>query len=113
MAEEVKRLVLDRGVAPGEIAVLAPFVSDALRFSLQTALQKDGIMLTTHRPSRALEVEPAARRLLTLACLAHPHWGIRPAAADVTLALTLSIQALDPVRAHLLSRDLSRTARHD
>ncbi|MFN8493441.1 MAG: hypothetical protein U0350_37930 [Caldilineaceae bacterium] len=104
VAEEVKRLVLDRGVAPGEIAVLAPFVSDALRFSLQTALQKDGIMLTTHRPSRALEVEPAARCLLTLACLAHPHWGIRPATADVTLALTLSIQALDPVRAHLLSR---------
>lgn len=67
-------------------------------------LEEAGIPLTTHRPSRALEAEPAARSLLTLASLAHPHWGLRPAPADVTLALTLTIQSLDPVRAHLLSR---------
>ncbi len=104
VAEEVKRLVQQDGVAPSEIAVLAPFVSDALRFSLQNALGEADIMVTTHRPSRALEVEPAARTLLTLACLAHPQWGVRPAAADVTQALTLTIAQLDPVRAHLLTR---------
>lgn len=102
--EEIKRLVHQDGVPPGEIAVLAPFVSDALRFSLETGLSEAGIELTTHRPSRALEAEPAARCLLTLACLSHPHWGIRPAMPDVTLALTLAIQGLDPVRAHLLTR---------
>lgn len=100
---EIKRLV-EEGTPPGEIAVLAPFVSDALRFSLQTRLTEVGVASTTHRPSRALEAEPAARTLLTLAKLAHPHWGMRPAATDVTLALTLAIAALDPVRAHLLSR---------
>lgn len=104
VVEEVKRLVNDEGVPAGEIAVLAPFVSDALRFSLQTGLAEVGIPLTTHRPSRALQDEPAARTLLTLACLAHPHWNLRPQPADVTLALTQSIQTLDPVRAHLLSR---------
>ncbi len=101
---EIRRLVEEEGVPPGEIAVLAPFVSDALRFSVQTRLTEVGIASTTHRPSRALDAEPAARTLLTLAKLAHPHWGMRPAAADVTLALTLTVDELDPVRAHLLSR---------
>jgi hypothetical protein len=102
--DEVRRLVEQQGRSPGEIVVLAPFVSDALRFSLQTGLAEAGLQVTTHRPSRALEAEPATRALLTLACLAHPHWGLRPAPADVTLAITLAISTLDPVRAHLLTR---------
>ncbi|MEZ4734716.1 MAG: AAA family ATPase [Caldilineaceae bacterium] len=101
---EIRRLVQEEGVPPGEIAILAPFVSDALRFSLQTGLAEVGITSTTHRPSRALQIEPAAQTLLMLAKLAHPHWGMRPAPADVTMGLTLTIQDLDPVRAHLLSR---------
>jgi hypothetical protein len=101
---EIRRLVQDEGVPAGEIVVLAPFVSDALRFSLQTGLAEADIALTTHRPSRALEAEPSARTLLTLAALAHPHWGLRPPPADVTLALTLAVEDLDPVRAHLLTR---------
>ena len=51
---EIVRLVQDEGVSPGEIAILSPFVSDALRFSLQRALSEHGIVCTTHRPSRAL-----------------------------------------------------------
>ena len=102
-ADQIGRLVREQGVAPGEIAVLAPFVSDALRFTLQTALERHGIALATHRPSRALQDEPAARTLLTLARLAHPFWGMAPAAPDVTLALTVAIGDLDPVRATLLS----------
>ena len=101
---EIARLVQDEGVPPSEIVVLAPFVSDALRFSLQTGLNEFGINSTTHRPSRALENEPAAQTLLMLAKVAHPHWGMKPAPADVTMGLTLAVAALDPVRAHLLSR---------
>ena len=106
VVQETARLIHDEGVAPGEIALLAPFVSDALRFSLETGLARHGVTLTTHRPSRALEDEPAARALITLAALAHPEWGVRPIESDVTAALTLSIEALDPVRGHLLSRVL-------
>ena len=101
---EVKHLVEDEGIAPGDIAVLAPFVSDALRFSMQTGLAEHGINCATHRPSRALQDEPAARSLVTLALLAHPEWGVRPEPGDVTLMLTLVIDALDPVRAQLLSQ---------
>jgi hypothetical protein len=112
-AAQIHSLVNDQGVAPGEIAVLAPFVSDALRFSLQTALDRYGIALATHRPSRALQDEPAARTLLTLARLAHPFWGMPPAAADVTLALTVAISDLDPVRSSLLSAKVYPPRRRD
>jgi hypothetical protein len=104
VVETVRTLVQEEGVPAGEIALLAPFVSDALRFSVETGLAEHGISLTTHRPSRALEDEPAARALMTLAQLAHPEWSMRPAPADVTLTLALTIQGLDPVRASLLSQ---------
>lgn len=112
-AAQIHRLVDDQGVTPGEIAVLAPFVSDALRFSLQSALDRYGIALATHRPSRALQDEPAARTLLTLARLAHPFWGMAPTASDVTLALTVAIDDLDPVRGSLLSTKVYPPRRRD
>jgi hypothetical protein len=104
VAGVVHNLVMDEGVSPGQIAILAPFVSDALRFSLQTALNGRQVASTTHRPSRALQAEPAALCLLALSKLAHPQWGLRPASADVRLALTLAITPLDPVRASLLTQ---------
>jgi hypothetical protein len=102
-AREVSRLVSEEGVKPGEIAIMAPFVSDALRFSLQTALEEYGIQLATHRPSRPIEAEPAARTLFVLAKLAHPHWGLLPPPADVSQALAVAMPRLDPVRAQLLT----------
>lgn len=102
-AREINRLVNEEGVKPGEIAVMAPFVSDALRFSLQTALEQYQIRLATHRPSRPIEAEPAARTLFTLAKLAHPQWHLLPPAPDVSHALAIAIPQLDPVRAQLLT----------
>jgi hypothetical protein len=102
-AERINHLITREGIAPGNIAVMAPFVSDALRFSLQTALEAYNIQLTTHRPSRPLEDEPAARTLFTLAKLAHPHWGLLPPPPDVSQALAKAMPRLDPVRAQLLT----------
>jgi hypothetical protein len=104
VAHQVKTLVERDGIAPGEIAIVAPFVSNGLRFSLQTALDRHEIRSTTHRPSRALQDEPSARCLLTLARLAHPEWQTSLHQADVALALQLAITRLDPIRAGLLTR---------
>ncbi len=112
-ANEIHRLVVEEGTPPGEIVVLAPFVSDALRFTLESALAEHGIALATHRPSRGLAAEPAARTLLTLAKLAHPHWGLPPAPTDVTQMLTVTVDRLDPVRAHLLSEIVYPPRRRD
>jgi hypothetical protein len=103
VAEEISRLVLQEGLPPGEIAVLAPFLSDALRFALTEKLKPYSIRVRTHRPSRELREEPAARCLLTLAKLAHPAWRRPPPAADVASALLQAIAAMDPVRAQLLT----------
>lgn len=103
VAGEISRLKMEEGVPPGEIAILAPFVSDALRFSLIEALKPYGIPVRTHRPSRELREEAAARCLLTLAKLAHPGWRRPPPPADVAQCLAMAIADLDPVRAHLLA----------
>ncbi len=109
IADEIRYLVHEQSVPPGEIVVLAPFLSDALRFSLLTRLEGMGIAARSHRPSRALREEPAARCLLTLAQLAHPQWKLKPTRFDVAYALMLSIgsvessKTLDLVRAQLLA----------
>lgn len=103
VAGEVRRLVDEEGLPPAGIVVLAPYLSDALRFSLASRLEEFGLPWRSHRPSRSLRDEPASRCLLTLAALAHPAWGIRPARFDVTHALLYAIEGMDLVRAQLLA----------
>ncbi len=94
---------IQNGAKPGEIVVLSPFVSDSLRFSLQTRLEKRGILLTTHRPSRELRNEQAVRCLFTLAKLAYPQWKIKVSPLDFRAALMTAIVGLDLIRADLLA----------
>lgn len=106
VAERVADLYHQQGVPPGEIVVLAPYLSDALRFSLMNRLAALNVPARSHRPSRALREEPAARCLLTLAQLAHPGWGLSPAPADVTYALMQALAGVDLVRAQLLAQSV-------
>lgn len=103
VAREIAALVHDQGVPPGEIVVLAPFLSDALRFSLMDRLSRLDVPARSHRPSRALRDEPATRCLLTLAAIAHPQWGICPSKFDFAYALLQAIDEMDLVRAQLLA----------
>jgi hypothetical protein len=107
--QTVARLVRDEQVPPGQIAVLAPYLSGALRFSLAERLDRLGITSYAHRPSRPLREEPAARCLLTLAVLAHPAWGMLPVRIDLAHALVTAIDGLDLVRAQLLTEIVYRT----
>ena len=107
VAAEVRRLV-DAGTPASQIVVLAPYLSDALRFSLMSRLGALGVPARSHRPSRSLREEPASQCLLTLAALAHPGWGIRPEKYDVAYALLQSIADLDLVRAQLLTEIVYR-----
>jgi hypothetical protein len=99
---EIAQLVAD-GLPPSEIVVLAPFLSDALRFSLTDRLEARGLPWRSHRPSRSLRDEPATQGLLTLAALAHPGWEIHPSRYDVTRAILLAFEGMDLVRAQLLA----------
>ncbi len=108
-AAKIAALVHDEGVSPGEIVVLAPFLTDALRFSLTHRLNLRDVPVRSHRPSRALRDEPATHTLLTLAALAHPQWKILPMRYDVAYTLMHTIADLDLVRAQLLADVLYRT----
>jgi hypothetical protein len=108
VAEQIDVLVDEQNVPPGEIVVLAPFLSDALRFSLTDRLEHRGIPSRSHRPSRALREEPATHCLLTLAAIAHPQWGIAPSRFDVAYALMQAIEGMDLVRAQLLAEIVYR-----
>ena len=107
ISAEIKRLI-DEGMPPSEIVVIAPYLSDALRFSLTDRLEENGVLWRSHRPSRSLHDEPASHSLLTLAALAHPVWNIHPQKPDVAYALMQSIEGLDLVRAQLLTEIVYR-----
>ncbi|NLF75499.1 MAG: hypothetical protein GX573_07355 [Chloroflexi bacterium] len=91
------------GVPPREIVVLAPFLGDSLRFSLIQGLEERRIPVVSHRPSRAVRDEPAARTVLALMSLANPEWGYPPPPPDIADALGQVIDELDPARAWLLT----------
>jgi hypothetical protein len=103
--------LVQHGVPPGEIVVLAPLLGDSLRFALTTRLHERGIRTVSHRPSRAVRDEPAARAVLTLMALAHPGWNVHPPLLDVANALQQVIEELDPVRAWLLAQIVYRPGR--
>ena len=100
--------VVDQGTPPGEIVVLAPFLSDALRYALTERLTRLGVPSRSHRPSRALRDEPAARALLTLVRLGHPHWRSAPSLFDVAYSLVEAVEEMDLVRAQLLTQIVYR-----
>lgn len=100
--------LLEEGESPGEIVVLAPFLSDALRYSLMERLARLDVPARSHRPSRALRDEPAARALLTLVALGHPQWRVQPSRFDVAYSLMQAVSELDLVRGQLLAQIVYR-----
>ena len=102
VVHEIRQL-MESGMPPSEIVLVAPYLSDALRFSITNRLEAKGIPWRSHRPSRSLHDEPASHALITLAALAHPQWSIHPPKFDVAYALMQSIDGLDLVRAQLLT----------
>lgn len=103
IVNEIQSLVSSHLISSSEIVILAPYLSDALRFSITHRLEAKNIPWRSHRPSRSLNEEPASHALITLAAIAHPHWNIHPPKFDVAYALMQSIDGLDLVRAQLLT----------
>ena len=116
VSDQIAILINEENIPPGQIAVLSPFLSDALRFSLITRLTEKGIPVKSHRPSRALRDEPATLCLLTLALLAHPEWlenkpDLAPNRFDLAHTLVQTIDGLDLIRAQLLTSTLMKISK--
>lgn len=111
VAQEIQTLV-QNGLPPGEIAVLAPYLSDALRFALVERLNTLGIPARSQRPSRPLREEPVTQSLLNLLELAHPEWGFVPTPFEFAYTLLTSLDGLDLVRARLFAEVAYRPRAH-
>lgn len=108
--------LLADGVPADQIALIAPYVSEVMRFAIAEECRAKAIPLRLLRPSSALRDDPIVRGLLVLVLLAHPHWEIAlPGVAegspsryqmprsDLGLALQVALAGLDPVRARRLA----------
>ncbi len=103
--------LVEKGVAPGEIAVIAPYVSEVMHFAIEEQLAARGIALYLLRPATPLRDEPVIRALLTLVLLGHPDWRLTIQGEeralpieDVALALQMALDSLDPIRARHLAQ---------
>lgn len=107
--EVVKKIaeLIAEGIPPAEIVILAPYLTDSLRFSIANRLEAAGIPWRSNRPSRSLRDETASKTLLTLSALAHPHWNVLPPKFDVAHALMFALNT-DLVRAQLLTEIVYR-----
>ena len=93
----------DETLKPSDIAIVVPYLDGALRYTLIQALRDVGIPMNIVRRRASPREEPRVRAWLTWVALAHPAWGVLPTEYDVSEALALSIQGLDPARAALLA----------
>jgi hypothetical protein len=103
VAQRITGLV-EGGVAPGDIAVVAPHADGVLRFLLAETFAAADIPFAVVRRYEALREEPVVRACLTLAILAHTHWRRALSQFDVAEALGLALQPLDPLRSALLAQ---------
>ncbi len=106
VASEISRLITSGEAQAGEIVVLAPYLSDALKFSLTQLLEGQQVPCYTSRPSRMYLDQPAVRCMLTFAKLAHPHWELKVPHFELRDALMQALPGLDIIRADLIAQTL-------
>ncbi|MHB9033416.1 MAG: UvrD-helicase domain-containing protein [Anaerolineae bacterium] len=111
VANQIQALV-EQGCLPGDIAVIAPYVSEVMRFALVEELRSRGIGLFLLRPATPLRDDVIIRAGLTLARLAHPSWAESEEQVlkslpreDLAEMMGVVLADLDPLRARLLAEE--------
>jgi hypothetical protein len=104
VTSEVCNCIKNEGYEAEDVAIVAPYMNDSLRFALMTSLQQAGIPTQSHRPSRSLRDEPATNCMLTYAKIAHPQWRMKPSRFDIRTAYMQTLTNGDLVRADLLAQ---------
>ena len=106
VCDQVLELVKSHQAEPGDIVILAPYLSDALNFSLQTILDQSCIPNTAYRPSRKYLDDPSVRSLLSLAKLAYPKWEMAINSFELRDILISCFKNMDIIRADLIVKTL-------
>ncbi len=105
---EIQRLIKDEGVAPEEIAIIAPGLDEVARYTLIQSLGESGIAVEPLSEQRPIYSSPWGRSPITLLALLYPHCGRLLQTSEVAELLIMLSQTtageypIDPVRAGLL-----------
>ena len=110
---DVANLIKVQGVAPKNIVILAPLVSDVLYTEMERGLREQGIRVYLHRPSRPLLNERVTRSLLTLCELVKPIPGTQVRLLDIVQMAQCFIEDLDPMRGQLIVGGMFRVRKLD
>ncbi len=102
---EIDRLI-QSGIPADDIAVLTPYLSDVLKYSITEKLSKKGINLRTFRPSRKYLASSAIKALFILARLAHPDWHLPLSHFEFRDCLMRLVKDLDVIRADYAAKAL-------
>ena len=109
VCNKTRTLINEKNISANEIVILAPYLSDALRFLLISKLQSLNIPAFSSRPSRTLHDEPAIRCCLTLAKIANPQWSLSNTQYDIRNTLLVAIPDIDIIRADLIAKTLAQS----
>lgn len=104
VATEVDRLI-DKGVSPGQIAIIAPIIDKVMDFTLTRHFTERGCTLANLTRTKRLLDEPFAQALISLAFLANPGWKLELNYSSLVQTLSLILK-LDPVRSALLADEI-------
>ena len=99
---DVAGLIRLQGVAPKDIVILSPQVSDVLYTEMERGLREQGIRVYLRRPSRPLLNEKVTHSLLTLCELVKPIPGTQVRLLDIVQMCQCFIEGLDPMRGQLI-----------
>ena len=101
VAEKIADLV-NGGVKPEEIAVVAPYVDKVLNFTLKKKAEEKAYNFMNLTQDRLLMENPFAQALIVLTVLAKPSWDINISFSALVKTFSLILE-FDPVRSSLLA----------
>ena len=104
VADEVIRLV-ETGVEPGDIGVIAPHLDKVLEFTFTEKLDRKGLEIFNLLRSKRLIDIPYSQALLTLAQLVYSDWKLKPDFTSLQQTFVLLLD-LDPVRGAILAEQV-------
>ncbi|MGM0419465.1 MAG: UvrD-helicase domain-containing protein [Bacillota bacterium] len=96
VADEVN-ILIDSGVAPEEVAIIAPHIDKVVEFTFSDAFKPKGYNIYNLLRSKRLIDIPYSQALLSLACLNYKEWQVKPALTSLQQSFVLLLD-LDPVR---------------
>ena len=103
-AEKVVKLI-QNGIEPGEIALIAPNIDKVMEFTLEHYFEKSGYKTYNFKNSKRLLDIPFAQALITLTLLTNLNWNINIDYSSLNQTMNLLLD-LDPVRSSLLAEEI-------